>query len=240
MQQRRIALVTGANRGIGRATAYQLAVRHDMHILLGVRNIAQGNSVAREITAAGGSATVHQLDITNPQQIKQLARELTERFGRLDVLVNNAAILLETDENATPGTVRMEAVRSTFETNFFGAWALTQAVLPLMRQHHYGRVVNMSSGIAAFQENDAPGEMAPAYRISKAALNALTVSLAAEMRGMNILVNAACPGYVRTETHNLDAERTTDEGTDTPVWLATLPENGPTGGIFRDRQRIPW
>ncbi|GHO50526.1 short-chain dehydrogenase [Ktedonospora formicarum] len=238
MEHQRIAVVTGANRGIGREIARQLAM-HSLTVVLGVRDLFHGETVARELAATGLSVMAYQLDITHPRQVEQFVEYLTKTVGRLDVLVNNAGILLEPDDDLA-SKVRMETIKTTFETNLFGVWHLTQALLPLMRQQNYGRIVNVSSGIAAFENNAAPPELAPAYRVSKAALNALTVTLAGELQGTNILVNAVCPGYVRTETHNLDALRTVVEGADTPVWLATLPDDGPTGSFFRDRQRIAW
>lgn len=238
MEHRRVAVVTGANRGIGREIARQLAV-HGLTVVLGARDIFRGQAAAKELAATGFSVMAYQLDITHPQQVEQFVEYLTKTVGRIDVLVNNAGILLEPDDDLA-SKVRMETIKTTFETNLFGAWRLTQALLPLMRQQNYGRIVNVSSGIAAFENNAAPPELAPAYRVSKAAFNALTVTLAGELQGTNILVNAVCPGYVRTETHNLDALRTVVEGADTPVWLATLPNDGPTGSFFRDRQRIAW
>ncbi len=238
MEHQRIAVVTGANRGIGREIARQLAMQ-GLTVVLGARDSFRGETVAKELAAVGLSVRAYQLDITHPQQVEQFVEYLTKTVGRLDVLVNNAGILLEPDDNLA-SKVRMETIKTTFETNLFGVWRLTQALLPLMRQQNYGRIVNVSSGIAAFENNEAPPELAPAYRVSKAALNALTVTLAGELQGTNILVNAVCPGYVRTETHNLDALRTVVEGADTPVWLATLPDDVPTGGFFRDRQRIAW
>jgi NAD(P)-dependent dehydrogenase (short-subunit alcohol dehydrogenase family) len=238
MEQQRVALVTGANRGIGREIVHQLAT-HGLIVLLGARDAVAGEVAASELAAAGLPVRACPLDITDPRQVERVADHLRNTIGQLDVLVNNAAIFLENDTDLA-STVSMATVRKTFETNFFGAWHLTQAVLPLMRQQNYGRIVNVSSGIAAFVENGAPPEIVPAYRTSKAALNVLTVALAGELQGTNILVNAACPGYVRTETHNLDSPRSVVEGAETPVWLATLPADGSTGGFFRDRNRIPW
>jgi len=152
------------------------------------------------------------------------------------VLVNNAGVMLD-----PRGTRFLDSAlatyRATFEVNVWGALAATQAVLPLMQQRRYGRIVNLSSGLGQFT---GMGNSTPAYRLSKTALNALTCIVAAETKGNNILVNAACPGWVRTDMGGAGAPRSVAQGADTPVWLATLPDGGPTGGYFRDRKPIPW
>jgi len=158
-------------------------------------------------------------------------------FGRLDILVNNAAILL--DEGGFPSTTSLDHVRSTLEVNLIGAWRLCEVFVPGMKARRYGRIVNVSSKAGSFEDLTS-SNYAPGYSVSKAALNALTATLAYELREYNILVNAVCPGWVRTRMGGTGASKSTAEGADTPVWLATLPDNGPTGGFFRDRHRIPW
>jgi len=158
-----------------------------------------------------------------------------EEFGRLDVLVNNAGI---TDPwRGTAEDPDFDAVKDVLETNLFGAWRLAKAVLPLMRRNGYGRIVNLSSGMG--QLSDMGGH-SPGYRVSKTGLNALTRMLASELAAENILVNSVCPGWVRTDMGGSGARRSVEEGADTPVWLATLPNGGPSGGFFRDRKPIPW
>jgi NAD(P)-dependent dehydrogenase (short-subunit alcohol dehydrogenase family) len=228
----RVALVSGGNRGLGLEIARRL-VENGYRVVIGSRNPARGEEAARQV---GESATACQLDVTDPESIEACVSTIEERFGRLDVLVNNAGI--EGDGWSTSATdVDLDEVRDTLETNLFGAWKLTQAALPLMRKNGYGRIVNLSSGMG--QLSDMGGH-APAYRVSKTGLNALTRMLSAELAGENILVNSCCPGWVRTDMGGSGGRRSVEEGGDTPLWLATLPDEGPRGGFFRDREPIPW
>jgi NAD(P)-dependent dehydrogenase (short-subunit alcohol dehydrogenase family) len=227
-----VALVSGGNRGLGLEIARRL-VENGYRVVIGSRNPARGEEAARQI---GESATACQLDVTDPKSIEACVSTIEERFGRLDVLVNNAGI--EGGGWSTSTTdVDLDEVRDTLETNLFGAWKLTQAALPLMRKNGYGRIVNLSSGMG--QLSDMGGH-APAYRISKTGLNALTRMLSAELAGENILVNSCCPGWVRTAMGGPGARRSVEEGSDTPFWLATLTDEGPRGGFFRNRAPIPW
>jgi len=177
----------------------------------------------------------HPLDVTDEESIGQLVRWLEEEHGHLEVLVNNAGISVDAKSSVfeLPPTV----LQRTLETNFYGPLFLTQALLPLMQRRRYGRIIHVSSGMGQLS---SMGQGDPAYRISKAALNALTLIMAAELRGTNILVNAMCPGWVRTEMGGDSAERSVEEGADTVLWLAALPKDGPQGGFFRDRKAIPW
>jgi NAD(P)-dependent dehydrogenase (short-subunit alcohol dehydrogenase family) len=228
----KVALVSGGNRGLGLEVARRLA-EDGYRVVIGSRGRAQGEEAAREV---GEGVTACRLDVTDPESIDDCLATIEERFGRLDVLVNNAGI--EGGGWSTSATdVELGEVRDTLETNLFGAWKLTQAALPLMRKNAYGRIVNLSSGMG--QLSDMGGH-APAYRISKTGLNALTRMLAAELAGENILVNSCCPGWVRTDMGGPNARRSVEEGGDTPFWLATLPDDGPRGGFFRDREPIPW
>ena len=232
----RVALVTGANRGIGLEIARQLA-RRDIRVILGGRTIDRAESASRTLEPNVAKVFAAKLDVTNDATIKKLEGKISSDFGRLDVLVNNAGILI--DESDLPSKTKPQTVRTTLETNLIGPWRLCEAFIPLMKRNNYGRIVNVSSGAGALSEMaDAP--YAPAYSISKTALNALTIMLASELRGSNILVNAVCPGWVRTDMGGPNAPRSVQEGADTAVWLATLPDNGPTGGFFRDRTRIEW
>jgi NAD(P)-dependent dehydrogenase (short-subunit alcohol dehydrogenase family) len=228
----RVALVSGGNRGLGLEIARRL-IEDGYRVVIGSRDAGRGEEAAREV---GEGAAACQLDVTDSESIEACVSTIEERFGRLDVLVNNAGI--EGGGWSTSATdVDLDGVRDTLETNLFGAWKLTQAALPLMRKNDYGRIVNLSSGMG--QLSDMGGH-APAYRISKTGLNALTRMLSAELAGENILVNSCCPGWVRTEMGGPGARRSPGEGGDTAFWLATLPDDGPRGGFFRDREPIPW
>lgn len=225
-----IALVTGANRGIGREVCRQLA-GHGHTVLLTARSMDTATA-----TAAVLGANVHplKLDVTDPADAERIATEVAAEFGGLDVLVNNAAITYDTWQRAV--TADLDVVREAMETNLYGAWRLTQALLPLLRASAAPRVVNVSSGAGSITEL---GGGTPAYSISKVALNALTRMLAAELRGAGIKVNSVCPGWVATDMGG-PGGRPVAEGAAGIVWAATLPDDGPTGGFFRDGAPIPW
>jgi NAD(P)-dependent dehydrogenase (short-subunit alcohol dehydrogenase family) len=228
----RVALVSGGNRGLGREVARRLA-EDGYAVVIGSRDVEKGRAAAAEL---GDNVSVCRLDTADPESIESCLIEIDERHGRLDVLVNNAGI--EGGGWRTDATdVDLDEVRDTLETNLFGAWRLTQLALPLMRRNGYGRIVNLSSGMG--QLSDMGGH-APSYRLSKVGLNALTRMLTAELDGENILVNSCCPGWVRTDMGGPSANRSVEEGGATPYWLATLPDDGPRGGFFRDRKPIPW
>ena len=235
MGAERIAVVTGANRGIGLEICRQLAAA-GVKVVLTSRDAAKGKAACKTLNDAGLQVTYRRLDVTSARAIRTLAEFMQKEFGRIDVLVNNAGVMLD-----SRGTRFLDSTlatyRTTFEVNVWGALALTKAVLPLMQKRRYGRIVNLSSGLGQFT---GMGNSTPAYRMSKSALNALTCIVAAETRSHNILVNAACPGWVRTDMGGTGAPRSVAQGADTPVWLATLPDGGPTGGYFRDRKPIPW
>jgi NAD(P)-dependent dehydrogenase (short-subunit alcohol dehydrogenase family) len=201
--------------------------------VIGSRDLAQGEKTASEL---GDRVTAVQLDVTDEESIAAAAASVAERFGRLDVLVNNAGISGGGwSTNAVDAD--LDEVRQTLETNLFGAWRLTEEALPLMRENGYGRIVNISSGMG--QLSDMGGH-SPGYRVSKTGLNVLTRMLTAELGEENILVNSVCPGWVRTDMGTDAARLSVEEGADTPVWLATLPDEGPRGGFFRNREPIPW
>ena len=230
----RFALVTGGNRGIGLEICRQLAGR-GLNVFLGSRDPEKGAAAIEALARDGLTLVLCTLDVTRQEEI-EAARHLVESTcGRLDVLVNNAGVYL--DEQASALDLPLTGFRQTMETNFFGPLMLCRAFAPLMRRQQYGRIVNVSSGYGAMSEM---GAGAPAYSVSKVALNALTCILADELRGGDIKVNAACPGWVHTEMGGPDAPRTPAQGADTAVWLATLPASGPSGGFFRNRRRIPW
>jgi NAD(P)-dependent dehydrogenase (short-subunit alcohol dehydrogenase family) len=227
----RIALVSGGNRGIGLEIVRQLAEK-GITVILGSRDEEQGRAAAERVS---GDVIVKQLDVVDEKSVDRLAVSVEEEFGRLDILVNNAGISNDRGQHGVDAD--LDRVREALEANLFGAWRLCEVFILLMQRYHYGRIVNISSGMGAL--NDMGGG-SPAYRVSKTALNALTRILASELRGSGILVNSVCPGWVRTDMGGSSASRSVEEGADTPVWAAMLPNNGPTGGFFRDRRPIPW
>ena len=223
-------LVTGANRGLGREVAVQLgALGH--HVMLGVRDVGAGREVADQIGGAGGSVEVLQLDLSDTASIDAAVAAVSSGPG-LDVLVNNAAITYDTWQSASEPD--FEVVRTALETNLFGTWRLTAALIPVLTQSAVGRIVNVSSGAGAINEM---GGHLPAYRISKVSMNALTLMWASEQP--RLLVNAVCPGWVATDMGG-SGGRPVSDGAAGIVWAATLPADGPTGGFFRDGQRIEW
>ena len=235
----RIAVVTGANRGLGLETCRQLA-RLGLTVILTSRDPHKGGAAAASLRSAGLDVRYHPLDVTDPQSIHRLAKYVEAEFGRLDVLVNNAGVFLDPLDSPDPDAAsvfrsELDTVRRSMETNVYGPLLLCQALVPLMQRK--GRIVNVSSGMG--QLSDMNGGC-PGYRISKTALNALTRMLADELRDTYIKVNSVCPGWVRTDMGGPHASRPVEEGADTIVWLATLPDDGPSGGFFRDRQAIPW
>lgn len=233
----KVAVVTGANRGIGFEICRQLALA-GFSVILAARDRDKGEAAARTLRAQGDGldVTYRELDVADADSIRAFTADLDRAPGRVDVLVNNAGIMIDPQGSRLLDS-KPEIYRRTFETNVMGPLQLTQALLPFMQKQKYGRVVNLSSGQGQLSEM---GSGTPAYRISKTALNALTRITAAETRAANILVNSMCPGWVRTDMGGPNASRTPEQGADTAVWLATLPDGGPTGGYFRDRQSIPW
>ena len=226
----RVALVTGGNRGIGLEICRQLA-KQNIHVLLGARDARKGREAAQGIP----NSEALELDAANPASIRAAVDFAERAHGRLDILINNAGIFID---KGIPGfELGLEILEETMRTNAYGPLLLSQAALPLMRKQGYGRIVNLSSGLG--QLNGMGGAYL-AYRTSKAALNAITRVLAAELAGSNIKINTMCPGWVRTEMGGKNATREVEEGADTAVWLATLPDDGPTGGFFRDHKPIDW
>lgn len=234
----RTALVSGANRGIGFEIVRQLA-RLGILAVIGARDAREGLAAAETLKPEGIDIPVVALDVNEEGSAARAVGEVKRIYGRLDILVNNAAILIDAPGGfkASLFDLTSDTLRRTMETNLLGPVRLIQAAAPLMREQAYGRIVNISSG--AGQLSDM-GSGYPAYRMSKTALNALTRIAASELGGGDIKVNAMCPGWVRTEMGGPDADRSPEEGADTAVWLATLPDTGPTGGFFRDRKPIAW
>jgi NAD(P)-dependent dehydrogenase (short-subunit alcohol dehydrogenase family) len=231
----KIAVVTGANRGIGFEICHQLA-RHGVRVVLTSRDAVKGQSACAQLAASGLRLEFFQLDVTDARSIAALADFVQTKFGGADILINNAGVLLD-PRGSRLLDASVETVRQTMEINLLGPMQLTQALLPPMKKRNYGRIVNISSGQGQLAEM---GSGTPAYRMSKTALNALTRITAAETRASNILVNAMCPGWVRTDMGGPNASRTVEQGADTALWLATLADGGPSGGFFRDRAAIAW
>ena len=225
-----VALVTGANRGIGREVARQLAVG-GYEVLLSARDGAKASAAAREVAdATGGAVRALELDVADPAGIERAAKRVREDPGRLDVLVNNAGV--GTDFGVSGTAPDFDAVQRALDTNFFGAYRLTIALLGLLRESEHPRIVNVSSGMGGVAEM---GGWSPGYRVSKAAMNAMTRILSTELVGEGFLVNSGCPGFVNTDMGGpMGAKKPVEEGAAGIVWLATLPDDGPTGGFFRD------
>ncbi|MPV37269.1 SDR family oxidoreductase [Georgenia subflava] len=247
----KVALVTGANKGIGRAAAEQLAGL-GMTVLLGARDPGRGETAAATLRDAGHGAHAITVDVTDPATVQAAAQAVEERFGHLDVLINNAGItgsgqVAPADAlDQVPSSVDLDMVRRVFETNVFGVIAVTNAMLPLLRRSRAPRIVNVSSGIASLTAaGDPAGPLAAlpasaAYAPSKSALTALTVQYANELRQEGILVNAGDPGYVDTDSNNHDGYLTPAQGSAVLVRLATLGPDGPTGGFFDENGPVPW
>ncbi len=225
-----VAVVTGANRGIGLELVRQLAGR-GWTVVLGARDAARGEAAARGVA---GDVVVRELDVASDASVAGLGAWLRDAHGRVDVLVNNAGIHYDTWQRALDADLGV--VREALEVNAVGAWRTAQALAPLMGRG--GRIVNVSSGAGSFGETGGAGG-APAYAVSKAALDMLTVKLAAELRGRGVLVNAVCPGWVATDMGGAGGRPVAD-GAASVLWAVDLPDDGPTGGFFRDGRRIPW
>lgn len=231
-----VALVTGANKGLGLEIARQLG-QQGFTVVLGARQ-AKADAPAAELRAQGLDAHAATLDVTAAADIAALATLLAEQFGRLDVLVNNAGVQLDKGFDVSPDTLRQ-----TYEANVVGPYAITQALLPLLRQAPAGRIVNQSSilgSLTVIGQGQGGSWATPGYTSSKAALNMLTVVLAQHLADTRIKVNAAHPGWVKTDLGGADAPLDVAEGAKTAVRLALLPADGPTGGYFHGSEHLPW
>jgi NAD(P)-dependent dehydrogenase (short-subunit alcohol dehydrogenase family) len=230
----RVAVVTGANRGLGLAIGERLA-EAGLHVVLTARDASGVDDSASQLVQRGLSVSAHQLDITDPASVVRCVADTAYEHGRLDVLVNNAGVAI--DRQQTASSADMERVRATLDANIMGAWRCCTAAIPEMRSNGYGRIVNVTTHMGTFAQM---GTGSVSYRVSKAGLNALTCVLAAELKSENILVNAASPGKVATRLSYGKADRTPEEAADDFVWLATLPDDGPTGGLYHKREHLPW
>jgi len=249
--QDKVVFITGANKGIGLETARGLG-ELGIAVVIGSRDEAKGRVAADKLRAEGiEKVEAVRFDVTKPEDHQEIARHLEGRYGKLDILVNNAGVMLEDTDFGAPGgfntttTVKPEVLRSIFETNFFAVVALTQSLLPLIRKSPAGRIVNLSSILGSLTLHSDPSsgiydKKAFGYDASKTALNAFTVHLAQALRGTPIKVNSAHPGWVKTDLGGSAAPMEVSEGGKTSVQLATLPDNGPTGGYFHLGEPLPW
>ena len=240
--EKRVALVSGANRGLGYAISRQLGDQN-ITVILGTRNPNKGAAACSRLQEKGLDVHFELLDVTDDKSIKAAIENIRDQFGRLDILVNNAGIMIDGEADAR--NVDQKTIQQTLQTNVMGPLLLCQNCIFLMKTMGYGRIVNMSSTLGSLAEIADPKSgyaqvRTPAYRLSKAALNCVTTLLAKEVHDDNILINSACPGWVRTDMGGDQAPLTPEQGADTPVWLATLPDGGPTGGFYRERTLIQW
>jgi len=237
MNEKPVAVVTGGNRGMGLPSCRALA-EVGFHVLLASRELEAGKQAAQSLCEEGLSVEGVKLEMTSQADIDALASYLRDTHGRVDVLINNAGILI--GGLGHPSGIcdaDVEVIRNSLEVNTIGPIMLTSALLPLMRQASSGRIVNISSGMGQLT---GMGGMHPGYRISKCALNAVTRIFAAELEDTNITVNAVCPGWVRTDMGGTNADRRLEQGIDTAIWLATSADASDSGGYYRDRKLIDW
>ena len=242
--EKKIALITGANKGIGLETARQLGAQ-GITVLLGTRDLAKGEAAAATLKKEGIDARAVKLDVEEPADYASVASGIEKEFGVLDILVNNAGILIDNRNGNQTSTISAEVLRKTFDTNLFGVVALTQSLLPLLRKSKAGRIVNLSSILASSTLHATKGSpiydaKTFAYDASKTALNSFTIHLAHELANTSIKVNSADPGWVKTDMGGEGAMLEIVDGAKTSVRLATLPEDGPTGGYFHLGETLPW
>ena len=227
--------MTGGNRGIGHEIARQL-MQNDVFVVIGCRDPVKCGEAVAALRQQGPNIAGFTLDVVDTHSVRRFVERVVKEHGAPSILVNNAGVYPESTQAKVVDTPT-SIWRETIEINLFGPVRMCREVVPLMTKLRYGRIVNISSGLGQLQHM---GEGSPAYRTSKAALNALTRTLAAEVAGSGILVNSMSPGWVRTDMGGNEAPRSVEEGADTAVWLCLLPSNGPTGQFFRDRTPIPW
>jgi NAD(P)-dependent dehydrogenase (short-subunit alcohol dehydrogenase family) len=243
MHGNKVALVTGANKGIGFEISRQLG-KHGFTVVLAARDEQKAAAAAKILKAEGLDAHGVLLDVTKPGTAEAAARWLDERFGRLDVLVNNAGVGYEFATVTKPSQLTMETLRATYETNFFGVFTVTQHLLPLLRKSAPARIINLSSTLGSLGMLSDPklpyyGNNVLAYNSSKTALNGLTLAFAKELAGEGVVVNSVCPGWVKTDMGTEAAPRTVEQGAAIAVKLATM-DNPPTGKFLDDRGEIRW
>jgi len=250
MGREHVALVTGANRGLGFEISRQLGQK-GMTVLMGARSTEKGHQAVEKLRGEGLDTRAVALDVTDSASIASAVETIRSEFGKLDVLVNNAAVLL--DIGVQPSDVKEEILRSTFEVNFFGPYWLTQQLVPLLRKSSRGRIVNLATQVASLNQladPDSPlkDDICPAYQASKTALNAMTLVFAKELNAFGIKVNSVCPGWVMTDMGHDDLPDYGDavrpmspqEAVEKLIWLMELPDNGPTGGFFSEGEPVYW
>jgi NAD(P)-dependent dehydrogenase (short-subunit alcohol dehydrogenase family) len=232
MKENRIALVTGANRGIGKQIAKELAIG-GLIVIVTARDSEKGKKIVTEFNLAGLDVQFHLLDVTSASSMNAVTNHLQKEFGKLDILINNAGIM---GANADTMRTSIDDFRKTMETNFFGPLQLSRLLVPLLKKSNSGRIINISSGLGAMH---SMGGGYSDYRVSKTALNSLTAIMGSELSNTSIKVNTVDPGWVRTDMGGAGATRSVEKGAETAVWLA-LTENIPTGKFFRDKKIIDW
>jgi NAD(P)-dependent dehydrogenase (short-subunit alcohol dehydrogenase family) len=232
---KRVAMVTGANRGLGFAIAKSLA-EQGLHVVLTGRARELVDDATKALANLGLSVSGEPLDVTIPESVSHAVATIMDAHGRIDALINNAAIVVDNKQRAAQPD--FDRVISTMDTNLVGAWRCAAAVLPHMIEARYGRIVNISTHLASLTTMGADGGVS--YRVSKTGLNALTRILAAELAGSGVLINSCSPGAVKTRMARPGVLREPEDATDTPVWLATLPNDGPSGGFWFEREQLPW
>lgn len=242
-QNQRIALITGANKGIGFETAKQLG-RQGITVLLGARDEKRGGEAAAALKGENIDARFVRIDVVDPASIAAAAEQVGREFGRLDILVNNAGVMVGAGDGPA-STTSDDVLRRTFEANFFGLAAVTRSFLPLLRKSRAGRIVNLSSILGSIAEHADPNSgihnmKVTAYDCTKAAVNMYTNHLAHELKGTKVKVNAAHPGWVKTDMGGERAPMELADGAKTSVWLATLPDDGPSGGFFHMQVHMRW
>lgn len=237
----KIAIVTGANRGLGLGCAESLSSQ-GFHVVLVGRKAAELEKITAELNSKGGKTSFLLADVSKKEDIKRIKSEFERKYFKLDVLINNAGVFWETMDFTKPELVKAELVDSdlvekVFENNTLSAYRMIQSFLPIMKKNGTGRIVNVSSGMGQLSEMEGNW---PAYRISKTALNAVTKIFAAEVKDTKIKINSVCPGWVKTDMGGPNATRSLDEGVNSILWAALIGDNGPSGGFFRDGKEIPW
>lgn len=245
MDKKKIALVTGANRGLGLEICRQLAEK-DFLVILTSRNVESGIHAVETLDPSTEKIRYCQLDVTKEKSIQSALEFVKKEYNCLDVLINNAGIFLDSSDvksresvqrSSSPFKTNREILTRTFETNTLGPFFMCQTFIPLMKKNGYGRIVNVTSQMGQLS---SMGSGWTAYRISKTALNAVTKIFAEELKGTNILINSIHPGWIQTDMGGPKAPLTPEEGTKGILWAATLPDEGPSGGFFRDKQEIDW
>jgi NAD(P)-dependent dehydrogenase (short-subunit alcohol dehydrogenase family) len=231
----RIAVVTGANRGIGFEISRQLA-QSGILVVLTARSAAKAATACQKLKDEGLGVAYHACDVTDATGVRILRDFVKKSYGAADILINNAGVMLD-PRGSSASEMSPDVLHNTMATNVYGPAMLCRALVPLMKEKGYGRIVNVSSGMGQLSES---GRGTPAYRISKTALNSLTRTLAMELADANILVNSMCPGWVKSDMGGPNAPRTVAQGAQSAVWLATLGDDGPRGGFFRDKQALAW